>query len=957
MIVFGDFNARIGDYKVYQDNVRGKYVNGSANANGDMLYNFCSLNKLCISNTFFKKDNYCTWFLPGSKIGFTIDYCLVSLKLNNSVIDCGVNRSSEFADIDSDHNAVFLDINLDIFKTSVDEEVKENNITNKVNHKTIKNDCKVDFNKLKLNANIQQLISNSIMEKVTNLTKDENDGLQLSFFNDSIKEVIGRILPKIKVSKNIKPWYDYQNNRKLIDKLLLDRRNAQKNWINDKESKDKELYYKNIKKECRNNMRKIKIEYYKKISNSQISAFEKNDTKRFFEISKDYVCKTKSKFPEFVLKIDGGLTSSKQETNKRVVEHFNLLLNQKSIIPTNINKYLPSQSIYFYILEDNFTMEELNIGLKNMKENKACGNDQIPIEFFKYLDCDKIKNELLKIFNFCLKNGVVPSEFKDVIITVLFKKGDIKNLENYRGISLISHTGKLLERLIYHRLSNIAEAYNWIPETQNGFRNKRSTIDSIFISNMITSLCKENNINCYKIFIDLTKAYDKVNQELLWIILERRGVPKKFLNLIKGFYKDVKANVRLNGVLSESFNLICGLKQGSIISPLLFSIFFGVIIENVEKKINGMGVQLLFKKGNNIFEVANIKKKVLKEVFEINIWNILFADDTEFFSDSEENLQEIIKIFNEVVVAFGQEVSLKKTETMITNTKLKKSINGEFNIENYKFKNVNEFRYLGVIENVNGDIKSEIKSRINKTLAIYNINKVAIFANKDLNFNIILSNYKILILSVLLYGCEVWVLTSGDLEDLERIQYVLLKRIFGVMDYHHKVSYLDVLMLAKKNGVEIFPIELLVRKRRLKYFGKIERLESDRLCYIMLHSDLKLGNRTRGGSAKSYRSTIKADLLKFNIDINGWQEVIRNHKHWNKIIMDGLEVSFRGWCINNMSESVYTNETITNRGMRIKDDTLVELERSKILIKVSSNRGRKIKEKVVDWVEELASLA
>ena len=96
-----------------------------------------------------------------------------------------------------------------------------------------------------------------------------------------------------------------------------------------------------------------------------------------------------------------------------------------------------------------------------------------------------------------------------------------KNLNNYRGISLISHFGKLLERLIYNRLNAVAEKFNWIPENQNGFRKDRSTIDSIFISNIISSLCKENGMPLNKIYIDLVKAYDKVNHNLLWLILKK----------------------------------------------------------------------------------------------------------------------------------------------------------------------------------------------------------------------------------------------------------------------------------------------------------------------------------------------------------------------------------------------------------------------------------------------------
>ena len=173
------------------------------------------------------------------------------------------------------------------------------------------------------------------------------------------------------------------------------------------------------------------------------------------------------------------------------------------------------------------------------------------IKVFKY--SDELNSIILDIANSCLRSGNVPSILKDIVITILFKKGDDKCLDNYRGIALISHVGKVIERMIFNRLYPVAEVFNWLPESQNGFRNERSTVDSIFISKMVSSLCKENGIHCYKIYIDLVKAYDKVNQEVLWMILERKGVPNKLLNLIKGTMIGSKARVNIDGKLSDPF--------------------------------------------------------------------------------------------------------------------------------------------------------------------------------------------------------------------------------------------------------------------------------------------------------------------------------------------------------------------------------------------------------------------
>lgn len=186
---------------------------------------------------------------------------------------------------------------------------------------------------------------------------------------------------------------------------------------------------------------------------------------------------------------------------------------------------------------------------------------------------------LTKCFNEALDSGIIPSAWKDVIISILFKKGDKRDCNNYRGSSLISHVGKLLERLIQNRLLPYAEQNGLFPESQHGFRPDRSTVDAIFVSRLISASAKEHQRPLYKCFVDLTKAYDKVDRQTLWTLLELRGIPPRMITIIKNLHVGAQAKVKVNGNLSESFQLERGLKQGSVFAPLLFNIFFGAIVE------------------------------------------------------------------------------------------------------------------------------------------------------------------------------------------------------------------------------------------------------------------------------------------------------------------------------------------------------------------------------------------
>ena len=144
---------------------------------------------------------------------------------------------------------------------------------------------------------------------------------------------------------------------------------------------------------------------------------------------------------------------------------------------------------------------------------------------------------------------------------------------------------------------------------------------------------------------------------------------------------------------------------------------------------------------------------------------------------------------------------------MVTDTKNEKNCSASISVGNYEFSVVTKFRYLGVTESSESSTKSELAQRVLKTRSNFSKYKVATFSSRDLNYKVILSNYKVLTLSTLLYACETWVLSADEVSKLEQCQRELLKRILKVCDYTNKISYLDLIMLASKYGVEILPID------------------------------------------------------------------------------------------------------------------------------------------------------
>ena len=137
-------------------------------------------------------------------------------------------------------------------------------------------------------------------------------------------------------------------------------------------------------------------------------------------------------------------------------------------------------------------------------------------------------------------------QWKDAIIMVLHKKKDRTEFGNYRGISLVAHAGKILLNIIARRLSEYCERVGILPEGQSGFRPKRSTTDTMFVIRRLQELARKKRIPLYVCFIDLTKAYDSVDCNLLWTVLARFGVPQNIILVIRQFHDGMRACVRLD---------------------------------------------------------------------------------------------------------------------------------------------------------------------------------------------------------------------------------------------------------------------------------------------------------------------------------------------------------------------------------------------------------------------------
>ena len=344
----------------------------------------------------------------------------------------------------------------------------------------------------------------------------------------------------------------------------------------------------------------------------------------------------------------------------------------------------------FTTLDYRITEKEILQACHTLKNGKAVGTDGISNEMIKY-SMPQTLHILHPLLNEIFTSSHFPKQWAEVYINNLHKSGSALDPGNYRGISVGNALGKLFSSILNKRLTDYLIKNKLLSNCQIGFLKDSRTSDHIFtLKTIIDKYRKIKKQNVYLCFIDFRKAFDRVWHTGLFHKLQNIGINGKFHEMIRNMYSKITLRVKTDNGLSSPIHSNIGVRQGDILSPLLFNIYI-----------------------NDLTEILSCPKSDLVSLNDHEIPCLMYADDIVLMATSQRGLQNQLNSLHEYCSKWYLDVNTNKTKSLVVSHK---TFNIDFNYGTENIEQVDSFPYLGIMINSKGNFTDNTQRLCNKSL-------------------------------------------------------------------------------------------------------------------------------------------------------------------------------------------------------------------------------------------------
>lgn len=823
-IILGDANAKVGKESIWRSITGKESLHDVSNDNGIRLLSFANSHNLFVASTSFpRKDIHKqTWKSPDERTINQIDHVLIDGRHKSSVMDV---KSLRGAECGTDHFLVLAKI-----RQKLKLEKREKHNVDKIIHFEPEN---VERFKLEIYNRFDPLEVDDTRDE--EIESEEQVEKMWTKFKTSIKEATKSSFSNKKPPKN--KWFNEE-----CRKMVIERKKAKARALS-QQTTEAEEQYRRINRETTRILRTEKRKY---INSKIIKAEEdrsRNNAKDFHRTVRFF---QKGYQPRVfgIRGMDGTLVSEKQKVLNTWKDYFEDLLNCEEVSGIGDEIQIGTENTDEAI--DEPTREEVKNVVKSLKNGKAPGGDMIPVELIKN-GGPILEEYLYRLIVKIWRTEKIPVEWQEAVIVPIHKKGDKLDCKNYRGISLLSTTYKILSKIILSRIEKYVASI--VGEHQAGFMAGRSTTDQIFILKEIASKYWEYNKDLYILFVDFAKAYDSISRQKMWKLMEKHRIPKKLVNLTKMCTFKTISKVKVENEYSDTFRINTGLRQGDALSPLLFNL----VIEEALREVSSL------QGGAKINGKTNV---------------LAFADDVALIAENKKDIKELA----EKLITETQKVGLKINEEKTKIMKISRLPDNQPDLEvlNFKFTKTDNFKYLGVTITSENRQDDEIQCRLAAAQRCY-WSLTKLFRSRLLTRRTKIKMYKVIIQPVLLYGAEVWTLTKQNEKKLIVFENKILRRVFGPINDNGEWRI-------RKNQElrELYKdpdIIAMVKSRRLRWLGHVYRRDVDsRIKRVWMGQPE--GRRPLGRPRLRWSDQVRQDLRRLGASL----ETAEDRQQWRHIV-------------------------------------------------------------------------